>query len=111
MKNNIIKYKESFFMKIKKLFSKLFKNKTETLDFNENKLISEKKEYNFFDELKVETNNTDKIIDKKSFLKYIDGNVEALNSLSVDRLKKLTEYYDEIIKENDKIIEKLKADD
>ena len=48
---------------------------------------------------------------KKKFLKYIDGNVEALNLLSVDRLKKLEKYYDEIIKENEIKIKKLKANE
>ena len=47
-------------------------------------------------------------MDKKNFLEYIDGNVEALKMLSVDRLRKLKEYYDGVIEKNDKIIENLK---
>ena len=47
-------------------------------------------------------------MDKKNFLEYIDGNVEALKMLSVDRLRKLKEYYDGVIENNNKIIENLK---
>lgn len=47
-------------------------------------------------------------MDKKNFLEYIDGNVEALKMLSVDRLEKLKEYYDSVIENNDRKIEKLK---
>ena len=51
------------------------------------------------------------LIDMKyMILEYIDGNVEALKMLSVDRLRKFIEYYDGVIEENDKIIEKLKKD-
>jgi len=49
-------------------------------------------------------------MDKKNFLGYIDGNLDALNLLSVDRLKKLKEYYDGVIQKNDKIIKQLKKD-
>lgn len=44
-----------------------------------------------------------------NFLKEIEGNEEKLNMLSIDRLKKLEKYYDNIIAENDKKIKKLKA--
>jgi len=58
----------------------------------------------------VDTSNIDKLMDKKNFLGYIDGNLDALNLLSVDRLKKLKEYYDGVIQKNDKIIKQLKKD-
>ena len=64
----------------------------------------------FFDNIKVDPSNVNKVVDKKKFLEYIDGNVEALKMLPVDRLRKFIEYYDGVIEENDKIIEKLKKD-
>lgn len=38
----------------------------------------------------------------------INANDEALNMLSIDRLKKLEQYYDEIIRQNDAKIKRLK---
>ena len=73
---------------------------------HKNKLSS--KEHTFIGKIKVDISNTNKSISKKEFLKYLDGNVEALNRLSVDRLKNLKEYYDNVIEENNKKIEKLK---
>ena len=115
--NNMIEYKESFIFKIKSFFKNLFKNKKEqnayTLEVSELKdkvTISDKKDTEFFNDIKVDTSDIDKFMDKKNFLEYIDGNIEALNLLSVDRLRKLKEYYDGVIEKNDKIIKKLKAD-
>lgn len=113
--NEMIKYKDNFVSKIKKFFSRLFKgkkveaNQTEEIsNFNVEETVSDKKENEFFDELIVNTSDIDKVIDKKNFLEYIDGNADALNLLSVDRLRKLKEYYDNIIEKNDKIIKNLK---
>lgn len=114
--NTMIEYKESFFSKIKSFFRNLFKREKETnnviqeiCDLNDNEIIPNKEESEFFDDLKVDTSDIDKFMDKKNFLEYIDGNVDALNLLSVDRLRKLKQYYDEVIDENDKIIKQLKT--
>lgn len=40
----------------------------------------------------------------------IEGNVEALEKLSTDRLLKLEKYYDEVILKNDKKIKKLQTE-
>lgn len=118
MKNNdMIEYKEGFIFKIKRFFNNIFKKskKQEVSEFQSN--ISDesvvdfnKVENEFFNNIKVDSSNVDKVVDKKKFLEYIDGNVEALKMLSIDRLRKLKEYYDGVIEENDKIIEKLKKD-
>ena len=54
-------------------------------------------------------NNTFDIEDvenqKKEFVEQFENNVEKLRLLSMDRLIKLEEYYDNIIKENQEIIE------
>lgn len=118
MKNNdMIEYKENFIFKIKGFFSNLFKkSKKQTVnDFqldasNENIFDFNRVENDFFDNIKVEPSNINRVVTSKKFLEYIDGNVEALKMLSVDRLRKLKAYYDEVIKENNKIIEKLKKD-
>ena len=116
MRNNgIIEYKEGFISKIKKILKKLFKSKKEENDyveeisnFNNTEIATVQKENEFFNGIKVDTSDIDKYMDKKNFLEYIDGNVEALKMLSVDRLRKLKEYYDGVIEKNDKIIENLK---
>ena len=111
----IIEYKEGFISKIKKFLKNLFKKKKEENDYvaeisnlNDAKITSDQKESEFFNDIKVDTSDIDKYMDKKNFLEYIDGNVEALKMLSVDRLRKLKEYYDGVIEKNDKIIENLK---
>ena len=108
MKNNsLIEYKEGLVSKIRRFFRALFKkNKKEELD--ETITDFNKAENDFFDNIKVDSSNANKVVDKKKFLEYIDGNVKALKMLSVDRLRKLKEYYDDVIEENDKIIENLK---
>ena len=62
---------------------------------------------------KIENNNkniqkSNLLIERKQFLKVLDGNEQALRMLSLDRLKKLEEYYDSVIEKNNKIIEELK---
>ena len=111
----IIEYKESFISKIKKFFENLFKNKKEENDYvaeksnlNHTEIDTAQKESEFFNDIKVDTSDIDKYIDKKNFLEYIDGNVDALKMLSIDRLRKLKEYYDGVIENNNKIIENLK---
>lgn len=111
--NDMIKYKESFISKIKRFFVNLFKDKKEQekiFDLNSNEFVYNNDENKFFNNLKVNTNDFETFIEKKKFLEYIDGNVEALNILSVDRLIKLKEYYDEVIEKNENIIKNFKID-
>ena len=63
----------------------------------------------FIDTLKVDEKLVDAVVERKKFLKEIEGNEKALNMLSMDRLKKLEEYYDNIIEQNNAKIKKLKA--
>ena len=46
--------------------------------------------------------------EKDLFLKKIEGRRDVLEMLSLDRLKVLENYYDEIIEKNNQEIEKLK---
>ena len=113
--NSMIEYKESFISKIKNFFKNIFKRKQAESTFSKQitetssiEVTESKNEKEFFTDIKVDTTNIDKFMDKKNFIEYIDGNVEALKMLSVDRLRKLKEYYDGVIEENDKIIKNLK---
>ena len=51
---------------------------------------------------------TNIVIERNLFLKEIEGNEEKLEMLSIDRLKKLEKYYNNIIEENNEKIKKLK---
>ena len=112
----MIVYKENFISKIKKFFKNLFGNKKKNNDsieteVNENikEININKKEENFLKDIKVDTDVSDRVIKKKTFLEEIEGNFVMLNMLSIDRLKKLEKYYNEIIKENDAKIKRLKS--
>ena len=113
--NSMIEYKKSFMSKIKSFLKNIFKNKQleptyieKTSNNSDFIMTTNKTEKDFLRDIKVDISNVDKVIDKKNFLEYIDGNAEALKMLSFDRLIKLKKYYDEVIEENDKIIENLK---
>ena len=118
MKNNdMIEYKENFISKIKRFLSNIFRksknqevSKFQSEVSNESKVDFNKVENDFFDNIKFDPSAANKVVEKKKFLEYIDGNVEALKMLSIDRLRKLKEYYDGVIEENNKIIEKMKKD-
>ncbi len=111
MKNKgMIKYKESFIYKIKSFFKKIFE-KQKYSNIQEEVVNQEVKEKqnSFIDTLKVDDKLVDAVVERNKFLKEIDGNEKALNMLSMDRLKKLEEYYDNIIEQNNAKIKKLKA--
>lgn len=114
--NGMIEYKEGFISKIKKFFKRLFGKQEERYNYiQEEKSINEIKEerqeeqYSFANEIKVNKKSVDAVLEKNNFLKEIEGNEEALNMLSIDRLKKLEKYYDNIIEQNNEKIRKLKA--
>lgn len=107
----IIFKENNFFLKIKRCFYKI-KEKLfgKRKDF-ENSEITEtggqnNQEDSFKQEIKVDTSEIDALYLKKDFLKEIDGNAELLEMLSIDRLKKLENYYDEVIKQNELKIKK-----
>jgi len=113
--NGMIEYKESFITKIKNFFKRLFGKSEKQYNYVQeesvNKITEEKQEIqsDFIDNIKVDTKAVNSVIEKKNFLEEIKGNEEALNMLSIDRLKKLEKYYDSVIVENEKKIKKLKA--
>ncbi len=113
--NGMIEYKESFITKIKNHFKRLFgRSKEQDNDVQKesiNKISEESQEIqsNFIDNIKVDAKFVNSVIDKNNFLEEIDGNEEALNMLSIDRLKELEKYYDSAIEENKKKLKKLKS--
>lgn len=120
MNNNkcMIVYKEGFFTKIGKFFKNLFGTRNKVENVNEelfyktneqSKIQNVQNNKKFLVEIKISDNKIFDIAKKKEFLEEINGNVEALNMLSIDRLKKLEQYYDEIIKQNDEKIKRLKG--
>ena len=111
--NGMVEYKESFFTKIKNFFKTIFgkqKNKNDNIDKEFPNEVKKSSQNSFFNEIKssIDNENVDTVDQKESFLKEIEGNEEMLNMLSIDRLKKLEKYYDEIIKQNDIKIKKMK---
>lgn len=109
--NGMIEYKENFMTRIKKIFKKMLGKKEEQYNYVRQEPVNKKSERlsDFIDNIKIDTKVVDSVIDKKNFLEEIKGNEEALNMLSIDRLKRLEKYYDSVIAENEKKIKKLKA--
>lgn len=114
--NGLLEYKEGIMTKIKNFFKRLFikkdnkyNNIQEICNQNMSGFINEEKKDNFITELSVDNKKINSVVKKYNFLEEIEGNEEKLNMLSIDRLKKLEKYYDNIIAENDSKIKKLKA--
>lgn len=76
---------------------------------NNNINTTNEKKDKFITEIKVNNKKKINIVQKGIFLKEIEETTEKLNMLSIDRLKKLEEYYDNVIDENNEKIEKLKT--
>ena len=120
MKNNqlIVINEDTFVGKIKRFFRnikmKLFGYKGETTtkeniqEANNQEIIDNNEKRDFITNLKVDSQIKDNKVAKNNFLEEIKGNTEALDMLSTDRLRKLSKYYDEVIENNNKIINKLK---
>ena len=118
MKNNeIIKVNEnSLFYKLKRIFlnlkNKLLRvknNQGNTNSVHENNSNNEKNE--FYEKIKIEENQIDNsIFEKEEYLKTLDGNIEALSMLSIERLEKLEEYYKSVIDRNEEEIRRLKME-
>lgn len=116
MKNNellpTIK-KDSIFTKIKKFLMKLFgKEKTFEEDNlkNNNTIIEEKN--NFVENIKLSQNELNTIQNKKEkdeFIKQLENDTSLLENLSIDRLEKLNNYYDELIEKEKMKLKKLTA--
>ena len=107
--NRFVEYKESLISKIKKSFKRNSEKNEEKHNYMKEESINElKKDNNMINDLKVNPKEINTVIKRNNFLKEIEGNEEMLKMLSIDRLKKLEKYYDNIIEQNNKKIETLK---
>ncbi|MBE5806587.1 MAG: hypothetical protein E7313_07795 [Clostridiales bacterium] len=111
--NGLIKYKEGFISKIKKLFKKILEKSEKQYNYMQQESINNLKKDNYLqnsiiNDLKVNVKSTNKVAEINNFLQRIEGNEEALKMLSIDRLKKLEKYYNNIIEQNNEKINKLK---
>ena len=111
--NGLIEYKETFISKIRNLFKRIFGKSEEQYNYMQEEYINKLKkdnnlQNNIINDLKVNVKATNTVIERNNFLKRIEGNEEALKMLSIDRLKKLEKYYNNIIEQNNVKINKLK---
>jgi len=117
MKNqSLMVVENNIFVKIKKFFYNLkdrfFKNKEIVNEVNVEQDITEnqKVENNFRKEIKIDVKDSANPTAKKDLLEELNGNIEKLELLSTDRLRKLEKYYDNVIKQNEIRIKKLNAE-
>ena len=80
------------------------KNKQLMEDNSSNQVDRKTNEDRFANNIKVDNICVSKEIKMREFLEKINGNEEALNKLSIDRLKELEKYYADVIKENERKI-------
>ena len=105
--------KSSIFYKIKTL---LLKIKSKILKKNTKKEINNIYKENtardeFYEDIRIQDfEKIEDIVEKERFIKKLVQNKEILNLLSIERLEKIVEYNDEIIKKNAEKIRKLKME-
>lgn len=114
--NGMIEYKESFITRLNNFFKKLFSKQNiqhnniqqEMSNKRVNHLAEDEKKDDFINGLKLDEKELKNVVKKDNFLKEMEENPEKLNMLSIDRLKKIEQHYDNIIEENERKIKKLK---
>lgn len=104
MKNELVPVKEGLFQKIKNWFLGIFESKK--IEVIQGEIQSEvhelDKNTNFVKEIKVEvTHEPQKKMEKEEFVAQLETDKSLLQSLSIDRLKKINEYYDEMIEKEE----------
>ena len=113
MKNELLPTikKDSIFIKIKKFFMKLF-GKEESFEednFKNNTIIIEEKN-KFVKTIKLlqnESNTNQNNNEKDELIKQLENDTSLLENLSIDRLEKLNNYYDELIEKEQMKLKKL----
>lgn len=112
VENNIFSKIKKFFYNIKeKLFSKnKFNNQTSNEQLETNVEEQSSKDNNFREDIRIELKQSNNPQNKKDFLSEINGNVEKLELLSTDRLRRLEKFYDGVIAKNKMVISKLNND-
>lgn len=111
--NSLIPQKYSFILKIKTFLNKLIKkykknDNIEHIKLEEDIINNEKiqNKSNFSEQLKEVIDTTHD--ERENFLKELNENPSLLEKLSMERLEKLSDIYDNIINENNQKINRLK---
>ena len=108
MKNELVPIKENMFQKIRRIFSKLFGKKNIKTEKMQQEEQQKKDNSKFLADIKAEvTNEPQKKIKQEEFISNLENDKSLLQNLSIERLKQLSEYYDEMIEKEQMKIKKL----
>ena len=112
MNNNKLKnYKSHSITRIKEIFKTIFSSKrTEksNTDEEQSAVIENNKRQKFLEQIEDKSNSASKVARKVEMLSKIENDENKLKEMSIEELKELSIYYNEIIERNNIIIEKLK---
>ena len=99
MNNNKLKnYKSNSITRITEIFKTIFSRK----------IIENNKRQKFLEQIEDKSNSASKVARKVEMLSKIENDENKLKEMSIEELKELSIYYNEIIERNNIIIEKLK---
>lgn len=114
MNNNLpIKRENSVILKIKNFFRRVFgkKEPIETINYKDEKIniSNQQDKQHFGEDIKISVSN-DYLneIKRNDFVDEIEKNPDLLYNLSIDRLKKLENYYDDLIMKDKEELTKLR---
>ena len=112
MNNNKLKnYKSNSITRITEIFKAIFSRKrTEksNTDEEQSAVIENNKRQKFLEQIEDKSNSASKVARKVEMLSKIENDENKLKEMSIEELKELSIYYNEIIERNNIIIEKLK---
>ena len=109
--NKLKKYKSNSITRITELFKNIFsKNIKEKSNTEEqgNEGLENNKRQKFLERIEDKSNSASKVARKVEMLSKIENDENKLKEMSIEELKELSIYYNEIIERNNNIIEKLK---
>ena len=107
MSNLPCKQQNNLIARIKQFFRKLFYKPEKNIIKEE--IIEPVKINNFKENLELKVDyNFEKQAEKEKFIKRIEENPNLLYNLSLDRIEALESYYDELIEQDRKELERLK---
>ena len=109
--NKLKKYKPKFITRIKEFFKNIFsKNIKENSNIEEvqSVVVEDNQRQKFLEQIEDKSNSASKVARKVEMLSKIENDENKLKEMSIEELKELSIYYNEIIERNNIIIEKLK---
>lgn len=112
MNNNKLKnYKSNSITRITEIFKTIFSRKrTEKSNTDEvqSVVVENNQRQKFLEKIEDKSNSASKVARKVEMLSKIENDENKLKEMSIEELKELSIYYNEIIERNNNIIEKLK---